>query len=101
MAVFSVRDVLKLAELAHLSLSEDEAKNFAHQLQSIVEYAESIQELDTENISLTSHPLQEDTELEGQVSRRDEVKKSLDRTKILDGAPEHNEILFEVPKVLP
>jgi len=101
MAKFDEEEVRKLAELAHLTLSDEERASFTGQLDEILGYAERIQALDTEGVSPTSHALLE-TGLEGgSALRGDEPKASLDRDRVLDGAPDPGAGLFKVPKVLP
>ncbi len=98
---FDEHEVRKLAELAHLTLTDEERAGFTGQLEEILVYAERIQALDTESVSPTSHALLE-TGLEGgSALRDDEPTESLDREKVLEGAPEHGAGLFKVPKVLP
>src|ERR1700724_1363751 len=43
-------DVLRVAELAHLELSEAEIEMFSRQLDSILTYVEKLNELDTSNV---------------------------------------------------
>ena len=101
MAKFDEQQVQKLAELAHLTLSEEERAAFSGQLDEILEYAERIQALDTESVAPTSHALLE-AGLEGEGAfREDEPKPSLDRDRVLEGAPDPGAGLFKVPKVLP
>ena len=57
MATFNEDEVRKLAELAHLTLSDEERASFSGQLDEILGYAERIQALDTEGVSPTSHAL--------------------------------------------
>ena len=101
MAKFNEDEVRKLAELAHLTLSDEERASFSGQLDEILGYAERIQALDTEGVSPTSHALLE-TGLEGgSALRDDEPKESLNRENVLEGAPDPGAGLFKVPKVLP
>ncbi len=101
MAKFDEEQVRKLAELAHLTLSDEERASFTGQLDEILGYAERIQALDTEGVSPTSHALLE-AGLEGAGALRDdEPKEGLDREQVLDGAPDPGAGLFKVPKVLP
>lgn len=101
MAKFDEVQVSKLAELAHLNLSEGERSSFAGQLDEVLGYAERIQALDTEGVVPTSHALLQ-AGLEGASSLRDdEPAGSLDRDRVLEGAPDSGSGLFKVPKVLP
>jgi aspartyl-tRNA(Asn)/glutamyl-tRNA(Gln) amidotransferase subunit C len=101
MAKFEARDVAKLAELAHLSLSEEECESFSRELDAITAYAERIQSLDTESVTPTSHALLESGREGGSAVRDDVPRESLSREKVLEGAPDASDGLFKVPKVLP
>jgi len=93
--------VLQLAALSHLSLTDEECAGFTHDLERILEYAESLQALDTEGVEPTSHALLEKG-LEGEASlRADEPRPGLDRERLLEGAPDGGDGLFKVPRVLP
>ena len=93
--------VRKLAALSHLSLTDEECAGFTEDLERILEYAESLQALDTEGVEPTSHALLEKG-LEGEASlRADEPRPGLDRERLLGGAPDSGDGLFKVPRVLP
>jgi aspartyl-tRNA(Asn)/glutamyl-tRNA(Gln) amidotransferase subunit C len=84
-----------IAELAKLGLTEEEKKKFCGQLSAILEYAEMLQELDTEAIPPTATvlPLQN-------VMRSDEVAPSLSQQDILANAPDVAEGCFRVRAIL-
>lgn len=86
-------DVQKVAALARLTLSPEEAARFAPQLGRILEYVAMIDELDTANVEPTSHvvPL-------GAPLRADEVRPGLLRDEVLAQAPRAAEGAFVVPK---
>jgi aspartyl-tRNA(Asn)/glutamyl-tRNA(Gln) amidotransferase subunit C len=88
-------EVLRIAELAHLALTEDEIATFARQLADILTYVEELQRADTSGVPPTAHPLDAPA-----VWRADEPRPSLDRDAVLRGAPEAGAGLFKVPKVL-
>ncbi len=104
MARVSLDEVRKLAALSHLALTDEECESFTRDLERILEYAESLQQLDTadlESVEPTSHALLE-RGLEGEGSLRDdEPRPSLDRDRLLEGAPDSGDGLFKVPRVLP
>ena len=54
MAKLSVQDVLKLAKLARLELTEDELQHFTGELSAILEYAEQLGDVDTKDLSPTA-----------------------------------------------
>lgn len=101
MSKVNLDGVRKLAELAHLSLTDQECAGFTQDLERILEHAESLQALDTEGVEPTSHALLEKG-LEGEaILREDEPRPGLDRERLLEGAPDGADGLFKVPRVLP
>ena len=101
MPKFAAKDIAKLAELAHLSLSEAECESFSRELDQIITYAERIRALDTEGITPTSHMLLESGLEGGSAVRDDEPRESLSTDRVLEGASDASDGLFKVPKVLP
>jgi aspartyl-tRNA(Asn)/glutamyl-tRNA(Gln) amidotransferase subunit C len=93
--------VQKLAELAHLSLTDEECAGLTDDLERILEHAESLQALETEGVEPTSHALLSKG-LEGEASlREDAPSPGLEREPLLEGAPDGADGLFKVPRVLP
>ena len=90
-------EVLRIAELARLELSDAEVDLFTKQLDDILGYAEQVQEVDTTGVSPTSHALAIDA-----VWREDVIRPSLDHNQTLPNAPDADRAagLFRVPKVL-
>jgi aspartyl-tRNA(Asn)/glutamyl-tRNA(Gln) amidotransferase subunit C len=90
-------EVLRIAALAHLQLTDAEIDLFSTQLTAILGYAETVRQADTSGVPPTSHPL------ETQTAWRDDVPvASLDREPVLREAPSAapDAGLFKVPKVL-
>lgn len=87
--------VLHVAQLARVGLSEDDVAMFQEQLSQILEHFDALQELDTEGVPPTSHPLPLES-----VMRPDAVKPSLDRPDVLANAPSADEDAFRVRAVL-
>jgi aspartyl-tRNA(Asn)/glutamyl-tRNA(Gln) amidotransferase subunit C len=90
-------DVARVAALARLELTPDETTLFARQLTDILTYAEAVQQIDTRGVPPTSHAGADDP-----VWREDVVLPSLDRDRVLAGAPGASlrAGLFKVPRVL-
>jgi aspartyl-tRNA(Asn)/glutamyl-tRNA(Gln) amidotransferase subunit C len=84
-----------IADLARLSLSEEELSLYQEQLSAILEHFERLQALDTEAIPPTATvlPLRS-------VMREDEPRPSSARDEILENAPAAQDGCFEVPAVL-
>ena len=83
-----------VARLAQLSLTAEERVTFARQLDDVLAYAESIQTLDTSGIEPMSHVAGV-----GRL-REDRPQPSLDRETVLSEAPDADQGLFRVPRVL-
>ena len=90
-------DARRIATLARLELTTDEADLFARQLGDILDYVDELGSVDTSGVEPTSHPLST-----GPVWRADERVPSLDRDVVLEGAlgASPRAGLFKVPKVL-
>ena len=88
-------EVLHIAQLAHLGLSEDEVPKFQEQLSESLDYFEALRALDTEGVPPTSHPLPLES-----VMREDEVAPSLPVEDVLANAPNVEDGLFRVRAVL-
>ena len=84
--------VLHVAKLARLRLSDEEVDRMAGELSKILEHVETMNELDLEGVEPTSHVVPIEN-----VWRADEPWPSLDREVALSQAPEHAEDSFRVP----
>jgi aspartyl-tRNA(Asn)/glutamyl-tRNA(Gln) amidotransferase subunit C len=84
--------VLHVARLARLRLSDEEIERMPGELSQILDHIEKIGELDLEGVEPTAHVV----ELEN-VLRPDEPRPSLERDRALDQAPESVEGGFRVP----
>jgi aspartyl-tRNA(Asn)/glutamyl-tRNA(Gln) amidotransferase subunit C len=84
--------VLHVAKLARLRLTEDEIPRMARELSSVLDHIEKISELDLEGVVPTSHVI----ELEN-VFRADEPRDSWPRERMLEGAPDTAQQGFRVP----
>ena len=89
-------EVLRIARLARLALTEEETALFARQLADILGYAEQIRGIDTAAVPPTSHVAASSR------LRDDEVQTSLARVEVLAGAADADAAagLFKVPRVL-
>ncbi len=88
-------DVLYMANLARLRVSDDEAKSLQKDMNRILEYMDSLNELDTDNVA----PLEHVTELTARL-REDVALEPLDHEKALENAPDADADHFRVPRVI-
>jgi aspartyl-tRNA(Asn)/glutamyl-tRNA(Gln) amidotransferase subunit C len=91
------KDVEHVARLARLALSEEEKDRYTAQLESILEYIEKLNQLDTKNVPPTTHVLSLFN-----VWREDQAEPNrLGSTEdILKNAPEAEGSFFKVKKVI-
>ncbi len=86
-------DVQKIAALARLTLSSEEASRFAPQLERVLDHIAQLEEVDTSSVEATSHVVALSTPL-----RNDVVREGLSRDEALSQAPRAAEGAFVVPK---
>jgi aspartyl-tRNA(Asn)/glutamyl-tRNA(Gln) amidotransferase subunit C len=91
----SREEVLHIARLARLGLTEEDVERFREQLSNILENFEVLKEVESEGVPPTTHavPLQN-------VLREDEVAPSLPQDEVLANAPRQEEGHFKVRAVL-
>ena len=92
-------DIKKIAQLAHLEITEEEVRAFTPQIAEIVAYVEQLHELDTSQIAPATGGLTAEGERTDS-SREDAVRPSLGQELALDQAPDAASGHFRVPKVL-
>ena len=91
----TMEEIEKMAMLARLEFTEPEKELFTRQLNSILEYFEKLEELDTETIEPTSH-----VSTIQNVLREDTVGRSLEKNESLLNAPEGKRDCFRVPRII-
>lgn len=91
-AVIEREQVVHVARLARLRLSEPELERMAGELSGILDHVDRIGELDLDHVAPTSHVI----ELEN-VLRPDEPRPSWPREAMLEAAPDSAEGAFRVP----
>ena len=92
------KDVRYVADLAHLELSEEEVKKFLPQLDSILQYVQKLNQLDTtrvEPMAQVTYPASENPSL-----RSDQPRPTFTQDEALANAPEPAAGCFKVPRVI-
>ena len=89
------KDVEHVAKLARLELSEQELELYTRQLGDVLGYVEQLGEVNVEGVEPLAHGAHG-----GNVFREDRAGRSLDREKVLEGAPDSDGRFFRVPKVI-
>jgi aspartyl-tRNA(Asn)/glutamyl-tRNA(Gln) amidotransferase subunit C len=92
-------DVVRVAELAYLDLSESELETYRAQIDEILEYIGKLNELDTANVEPMAQVLADD-QLADATLRDDVVVPCGTAVEILKQAPDPEPPFFRVPKVI-
>ncbi len=96
MAKLNREDVLKLARLARLQLSEDEVEEFSQELTAILQYVEQLQNVDVDGLK----PTNQVTGLTN-VTRPDEVRDyGYKVEKLLENVPAVKDNQIQVKRML-
>jgi aspartyl-tRNA(Asn)/glutamyl-tRNA(Gln) amidotransferase subunit C len=88
-------DIEKVAFLTRIAIDEEEKKELEPQLEKILEFVETLQELDTSHIDPKFNVIEMIAKL-----RKDIPHLSLPREKALENAPETDGKYFIVPKIV-
>ena len=87
--------VAKLAKLARLSPSDDQVERYRHDLASILQYIERLNELDLRGVEPLFSPLDQDGPLDDDVAVH-----GLPTAALMAMAPDKIEPFVKVPKVI-
>ncbi|HPG30330.1 MAG TPA: Asp-tRNA(Asn)/Glu-tRNA(Gln) amidotransferase subunit GatC [bacterium] len=95
MSNITLDEVKKVAKLGRLRIRDGEAEKFRTQLNSILEYASKLNEIDTTSVEPTSHSIPMKN-----VFREDEPVESFERELITSNAPQPERGFYKVPKII-
>ena len=88
----SEQEVRKIAELSRLSLSSEELKKRTQDMNNILNYMDTLNEIDTENVEELYNVHDMNNSL-----REDNYEASLDKKDVLANSPNSNSDYVEVP----
>ncbi len=91
----SKEEIIHIAKLASLNLTEEEIERYAQDMTDILEFAEVVNNLNTDEIKET-------VGINGEynVFRKDEVKQTISKEELLKNAPSQDDGMFRIPKVI-
>ncbi len=95
MADISKEEIVHIAKLAMLNLTEKEIEGYTKDMQDILAYAEMINQLDTSDTDETIAAIEQKN-----VFRKDEMIEFKNRDILLQNAPSQEEGMFQIPKVI-
>ena len=91
----SKEELLHIAKLADLKLKEEETEKYLENLQEILNFADVINNADVSNLDITIGTYENKN-----VFRKDEVKEFGNLDALLQNAPEKEQNMFKIPKVI-
>ena len=92
-------DVLRVADLAYLDLTDAELQTYRAQIDEILEYVGKLNELDTANVEPMAQVLTDDQTADATL-REDLVVPCAVADDVLQHAPDPEPPYFRVPKVI-
>ena len=88
-------EILHIAKLASLKIKEEEIEDYRKNLQDILNFANTINSVDTSNVEETNG-----TSLNVNCFRNDEIVNFENKEGLMQNAPEQEQNMFKIPKVL-
>ncbi len=88
-------EVIKIADLARISLTDQEVEKFQKELSAVLDYVEELKQVNVDG-------LEEVSQVTGlvNVQREDKVVDSIDKEEILKNAPEIKDGYYKVKAIL-
>lgn len=91
----SKEEILHIAKLARLNLKEEEIPEYINNLQDILNFANVVNEAPIEGLDVANGANDNYN-----VFRKDEIKVFEDNKALLQNAPESEDNMFKIPKVI-
>lgn len=87
-----IETVQKVADNARIKLDEEEAEDFREDFENILEKFSSLDEVDTEDVEPSFHPVEVDSK-----TREDEVENTLEKDEVFQNTENDEENFFKGP----
>ena len=91
----SKEEILHIANLANLTLEENEVQQYLDNLQEILDFANIVNNANVDNLDITIGANEAKN-----VFRKDEVELFEDNKSLLENAPSKEQNMFKIPKVI-
>ena len=91
----SKEEILHIAKLADLEIKDAEIEKYALNLQDILDFAEVVNNAPVDGLDVTVGANEKKN-----VFRKDEIKVFEDNKALLQNAPEQEDNMFKIPKVI-
>ena len=91
----SKEEIIHIAKLASLNLSDEEIEKYTNDMQEILEFANTVNNVNTDNVEETIG-----SNGAYNVFRKDEIRQTVTKEELLNNAPSQDEGMFRIPKVI-
>ena len=91
----SREEILHIAKLSDLKIKENEVDEYAKNLEDILDFMKILDSVNTDNVEESIGTLNNVN-----VFRKDEIKEFEDKEALLQNAPEQENSMFRIPKVI-
>ena len=91
----SKEEILHIAKLARLKLKDEEIENHIKNLEDILNFANVVSKAPIDGLDVTNGAIDNYN-----VFRKDEIKIFEDNKELLQNAPEQEDNMFKIPKVI-
>ena len=91
----SREEILHIAKLSDLKINENEIDEYAKNLEDILDFMKVLDSVNTDNVEESIGTLNNVN-----VFRKDEIKEFEDKEELLQNAPEQEDNMFRIPKVI-
>ena len=91
----SREEILHIAKLSDLRIEENEVDEYAKNLEDILDFMKVLDSVNTDNVEESIGTLNNVN-----VFRKDEIKEFEDKEALLQNAPEQEDNMFRIPKVI-
>ena len=93
--MLSKEEVLKIADLAHLTCEGEELEQLTKEFNAILEYVQQLEKVDVSDVEAMSH-----VHGSTNIFREDESKETLSTEEVLKNAPDSSGTFIKVPLVI-
>ncbi len=87
-------EIIHIAKLASLNLSNEEIDKYTKDMQDILQFANTVNNVNTDDVKETIGSAGEYN-----VFRKDEIKQEVSKEELLKNAPSQEDGMFRIPKV--
>ncbi|MBE5821013.1 MAG: Asp-tRNA(Asn)/Glu-tRNA(Gln) amidotransferase subunit GatC [Clostridiales bacterium] len=84
-----------IANLSNLSFNDEELEKYLVDMTGIVDFVNQLNEINTDDVEITTSILGEYN-----IFREDEIKESFDRELLIQNAPDSQDGMFKIPRVI-